>query len=322
MKTRVAVLAGGESDEVGVSLKSAETIINNLPHNEFDVFPVTAIGTDWTVLYKNKKIKIDKADFSFTFEDIKITFDIVYITIHGVPGENGSFQGYFDLIKQAYTGPNQWGSSITFNKWACNQLLSAFDFNIATSELYLNPEDAFHSKLVGTYPLFVKPNDGGSSFGVSKVKSIDDFKPAIAHAFQFGKEVIIERGLTGTEVTSGVYKTRQGLVEALPITEIVTDNDFFDYEAKYEGKSQEITPANLDSTIQTIVQNISIEIYKKLNLSGIVRIDYIIENNLPFIIEINTTPGMSSASIIPQQAKAANIKLSEILTASIYNTLK
>jgi D-alanine-D-alanine ligase len=324
MKTRVAVLAGGESDEIEVSLKSADTIIKNLPIDEFEIFSVIAEGNLWFVTYQGEKIKINKEDFSFIFENNKISFDIVYITIHGIPGENGAFQGYFDLIGQKYTGPNQWGSAITFNKWACNQLLSAFSFNVAESELHLSSEKALQSNLISTidYPFFVKPNDSGSSFGVSKVNTIEEFGPAVKHAFKHGKEVIIERGLVGTEVTSGVYKTKEGEVKALPITEIVTENDFFDYEAKYQGKSQEITPARLDDSIQKLIQETSVEIYKKLNLNGVIRVDYIIENEYPFVIEINTTPGMSAASIIPQQAKAANIPLSEVLTASIYNSLK
>ncbi len=323
MKTRVAVLAGGESDEIKVSLKSANTIIANLPQDEFEIFSVIAEGKNWSVQHQNETLSIDKEDFSFTFKNTKITFDIVYITIHGIPGENGAFQGYFDLIGQAYTGPNQWGSTITFNKWACNQLLSAFNFKVAESELHLNIEEAHKSTLINSidYPIFVKPNDSGSSFGVSKVKSFQDFKPAVAHAFKHGKEVIIERGLIGTEVTSGVYKTKKGVIKALPVTEIVTENDFFDYEAKYQGKSEEITPARLENSILEIIQKTSVEIYKKLNLNGVIRVDYIIENGEPFIIEINTTPGMSSASIIPQQAKAANMALSEILTASIINGL-
>jgi len=324
MKTRVAVLAGGESDEIEVSLKSANTIIANLPQDEFEIFPVIADGKNWSVQHQNETLTINKEDFSFSFNNSKISFDIVYITIHGIPGENGAFQGYFDLIGQAYTGPNQWGSTITFNKWACNQLLSSFDFNVAESELHLGHDTALNSSLTDTidYPIFVKPNDSGSSFGVSKVNAINEFKPAVEYAFKHGKEVIIERGLSGTEVTSGVYKTKEGEIKALPITEIVTENDFFDYEAKYQGKSKELTPARLENSIQEKIQNTSIEIYKKLNLNGVVRVDYIIEKGEPFVIEINTTPGMSEASIIPQQAKAANMALSEILTASIYNGLK
>lgn len=323
MKTKVAVLAGGDSSEIEVSLKSAQTIIQNLNSEFFEVFLIIAKGLNWEVEYQNKKFDINKNDFSFTNNEVKINFDIVYITIHGAPGENGVFQGYFDLINQPYTGPKQWESTITFNKWACNQILSTFGFNVARSEIHRSPKSALNSDLIETIslPIFVKPNDSGSSFGVSKINKKEEFITAVKHAFNYGKEVIIERGLIGTEVTSGVYKDLEGNIKALPITEIATENDFFDYEAKYEGKSQEITPARLDHDVTKLIQETSKSIYEKMNLNGVVRIDYIIEKSIPFVIEINTTPGMSNASIIPQQAKAADILLSEILEASIKNVL-
>jgi D-alanine-D-alanine ligase len=238
--------------------------------------------------------------------------------VHGTPGEDGYLQGYFDLLNIPYSSPGHFECTLTFNKWACNHLLRSLGYNCAKSVL-LKKSGALNTDQIQSelgYPVFVKPNDGGSSYGVSKVSKVDDLKKAVEHAFEHGSEVIIESELKGREITNGVLQAR-GETKVLSITEIVTENEFFDFEAKYKGLSEEITPALLTKEIEHKVKAITKSIYEELGLSGIVRVDYIIEDEEAFVLEINTVPGMSEQSIIPQQLREQGFDITQTLTELI-----
>lgn len=313
---RIAVLAGGSSSEAAISLKSAKVVAQHIDNKKYNVELITLTDKNWKT---ESGFIIDKNDFSYLNNDEKIKFDGVVIMIHGTPGEDGKLQGYFDMLNIPYVGCNQLASSITFNKWTCNTLLKAGGFNVARSIVlrsnkeHYNPLDFYNE--IGL-PMFIKPNNGGSSFGVSKVKTINEIGKAIDDAFKEGSEVIIESAIEGKEYTCGVYKHKKE-IKALPITEIISDSEFFDYAAKYEGKSKEITPARLDETTTVKLQNMCCEAYKYLHLGGFVRIDFMYNGNEAFIIEINTVPGMSEQSIIPQQVRANGMDLTEFITAFI-----
>jgi D-alanine-D-alanine ligase len=286
---------------------------------------VIITGKKWSVkISEDLEIDIDKNDFSFQYNNSKINFDFAYITIHGTPGENGILQGYFELTGIPYSACGVLASALTFNKFFCNQYLKGFDINIAESIVLrknsiINNEDIIQ---VTSLPCFVKPNVGGSSFGVTKVKSADDLLPAITKAFQEGNEVIIEAFMPGTEITCGMYKTDEKTV-VLPVTEVVPHNEFFDFDAKYKGQVEEITPARIGEELTQKVQNLTARIYELLGCKGIVRIDYIItEGKKINLLEVNTTPGMTETSFIPQQVHAAGLSMKEVLTEIIANELK
>lgn len=311
----VAVIGGGDSSEIVVSKKSRATIIANLDARKYMIYPVLITNEKWVVEFSGKEYAIDKNDFSFTIEGKKVVFDFAYITIHGTPGEDGKLQGYFDLLGIAYNTPSQLASTLTFNKWACNTLLKQLGFNCAASVLLRDIGNTNVSDVLDQLglPCFVKPNDGGSSFGTSKVNDPSALFPAIENAFAHGEEVIIESMLNGTEVTCGIVEIK-GELKVLGITEIVTENDFFDFEAKYEGKSKEITPARISSEAENAIHDAVKKIYRQLGLSGVVRIDFMIDKDTPFVIEVNTTPGMSDQSIIPQQAAFSKIALIDLFS--------
>lgn len=313
MKHKIAVLSGGNSEEKNISQKSVQTILNHLDSNTFEVYHLF-IGESWH-LESDESIAIDKSDFSVSLKGKKIRFDFVYIMVHGTPGEDGYLQGYFDLLNIPYSSPGHFESTLTFNKWACNHVLRSLGYNCAQSILLKSKNNlnarAIESKL--SYPVFVKPNDGGSSYGVTKVSESADLQNAIALAFDHGTEVIIEEEIVGREITNGVLKLN-GKTRVLSITEIVTENEFFDFEAKYKGLSKEITPAPLESTIEQKVKTTTESIYNELGLSGIVRVDYIIQNDEPYVLEINTVPGMSEQSIIPQQLREQGLDITQTLT--------
>lgn len=315
---KVAVIGGGDSSEIIVSKKSRATIIANLDARKYMIYPVLIEGDKWVVELNSKEYAIDKNDFSANVEGDKVVFDFAYITIHGTPGEDGKLQGYFDLLNIPYNTPSQLASTITFNKWACNNLLKQLDFNCAKSVILRKGDEVEVSTILDTLglPCFVKPNDGGSSFGTSKVSDPSALIPAIELAFEHGKEVIVESLLKGTEVTCGIVKLGEEL-KVLGITEIVTENDFFDYEAKYEGKSKEITPARISTLAEERIHEIVKSVYSKLGLSGVVRIDFLIDEDVPFIIEVNTTPGMSEQSIIPQQSAFSKLALVDLFSGII-----
>jgi D-alanine-D-alanine ligase len=317
----VAILCGGDSSEYEISLKSAQTVYNNLPKDKYNAFLVVCKNASWKV---NNNFEIDKTDFSFTNNSgNKIKFDFAYITIHGTPGEDGKMQGYFDMLNIPYNTPSQWASTVTFNKWTTTTLLKALGIKAAKSLLYYKNQSVDYTyieKEIGI-PCFVKPNAAGSSYGVSKVNSITDLPQAIANAFKESNEVMIEAFMQGREVTCGCFSDGNK-IHALPVTEIISDNDFFDFDAKYNGKSKEITPAEIPAEIFNKVQETTKFIYRALNLKGVIRIDYILQNNEPWVIEINTTPGLSPQSIIPQQVKAYRMNLSDFFDIIIKANLK
>lgn len=320
----IAIVAGGDSSEVVVSLKSAQGIKSFIDQNVYKTTIVTIIGDEWNaVVSETEKYPIDKNDFSFVQNGQKQTFDFAYITIHGTPGENGILQGYFDLIGLKYSCCGVLAASLTFNKFVCNRYLQAFGANIAKSVL-LRQGDAYQAdEILATVglPCFVKSNVGGSSFGVTKVKEASQLNDAIAIAFKEGAEVIIESFLQGTEITCGMYKTHNKTV-VFPITEVVSENDFFDYDAKYNGQVKEITPARISDELTTEVQRQTAKYYDILGCKGIVRIDYIISpDGVPHVLEANTTPGMTPTSFIPQQVRAAGLDIKDVMADIIESEL-
>lgn len=324
MKKNIAIVAGGDSSEVVVSLKSAAGLYSFINKDRYNVFVVTIVGKVWQVELSDKeKIIIDKNDFSFIVNGKKTIFDFAYITIHGTPGENGILQGYFDLIELPYSCCNVLAAAITFNKFTCNQYLKGFGTKVAESILLRSGQKVSEQEVADKigFPCFIKPNVGGSSFGVSKVKSIDEVQTAISKAFAEGEEVLIEAFMSGTEITCGVYKTKDKSV-VLPITEVVSENEFFDFDAKYKGQVKEITPARLSDSLTDRVQKLTSAIYDILACKGIVRIDYIIsEGEVINLLEVNTTPGMTATSFIPQQIAAANLDIKDVMTEIIENEL-
>lgn len=324
MKKNIAIVAGGDSSEVVVSLKSAAGLYSFMDKNMYNLFIVTIVGQLWQVeISESEKIEIDKNDFSFKQNGNKVKFDFAFITIHGTPGENGILQGYFELINLPYSCCGVLAAAITFNKFTCNQYLKGFGVKVSES-LVLHARQKVSDEEVAQkigFPCFVKPNVGGSSFGVTKVKTIDQVQAAISKAFSEGEEVMIEAFMAGTEITCGIYKTKEKTV-VLPITEVVPENEFFDYDAKYKGQVQEITPARISNPLTERVQKLTSAIYDILGCKGIVRIDYIIsEGEVVNLLEVNTTPGMTATSFIPQQIKAAGLDIQDVMTEIIENEL-
>ena len=311
---KVAVIEGGYSKEKAISIKSAKTVFDNLDRTKFSPIRVLIDENEWTAYDEEGRYPIDKNDFSFTKNGQKEIFELAFIVIHGTPGEDGKLQGYLDMAGITYNTSSAAIMALTFQKFHCNQFLKNFGINVPEAAL-VKPEDIIREektlKKVGL-PCFVKPTDGGSSFGVTKVKKESEFLPAIKEAFNHGSEVIVEENIVGREVTCGVYRDSEG-IKALPITEIIPENEYFDYDAKYNGKSKEITPADLDEEMTNKIKALTKEIYGILGMRGIVRMDYIInKDEVPFLIEINSVPGMSKESIIPQMAKVYNIELSAL----------
>ena len=309
----IAILTGGDSAEYDISILSANTVLKHLNPELFKAYIIHLKNDKFTVLIKEIKIDVDKSNFTFEVENKHISFDAIFMALHGSPAENGLIQPYFDNLNIPYTSSNAKVSALTFNKYECNKKLKELGFNCATSFLYKKGNHIVEQEIIDRVklPCFVKPNGAGSSFGISKVKKKEDLTKAINSALQHDNKVLIEQFIDGIEISCGVY-TNKNNTQALPITEIVTENEFFDYQAKYEGKSQEITPARISKKLTIEVQKLTTDIYKAMELSGICRIDYIIMNEKPYIIEINTIPGFTEESIIPQQVKSANLKLSVI----------
>ncbi|GHT31692.1 D-alanine--D-alanine ligase [Bacteroidia bacterium] len=321
MKKNIAIIAGGDSSEIVVSLKSAAGIFSFIDGEKYNKYIVTISKGIWQV---NDKYPIDKNDFSFTDKnDTKIRFDFAYITIHGTPGEDGILQGYFDLLGIPYSNCGVLASALTFNKFTCNQYLKGFGVRVAES-IMLRKGQAIDSEAVAEklgLPCFVKPNVGGSSFGVTKVKTTEQIQPAIEKAFGEGSEVIIESFMQGTEITCGIYKTKEK-TQVFPITEVVSANEFFDFDAKYNGQVQEITPARLSAELTARVQQLTSAIYDIVGAKGIIRVDYIIsEGEVINLLEVNTTPGMTATSFIPQQVRAAGLDISDVMEDIIENEL-
>ena len=318
----IAIVAGGYSSEYEVSLRSADGIYGFMDKSRYNIFIVVLRKESWTVMMSDGNMpEIDKNDFSFLTGGQKIKFDFVYITIHGWPGEDGRLQGYFDMLNIPYSSCGVFASALTFNKFINNKFLKSMGVRVSDSirltKGQITDTDDVISQL--GLPVFVKPNDGGSSFGVSKVKDASQLQPAIEKAFAEGNEVIIERFIKGTEITCGCYKTKTKQV-VFPITEVVTENEFFDYNAKYNGEVQEITPARISAEITSEIQQETLKIYDLIGARGIIRIDYIIpDDNNPVLLEINTTPGMTATSFIPQQIRAAGLDIKDVMSDIIEN---
>lgn len=327
-KKTIAIVCGGDSSEHDVSLRSAQGLYSFFDKDRYNVYVVDVKGTDWHVNLADGSIAvIDKNDFSFMENGKMRLFDYAYITIHGTPGENGIMQGYFDLINMPYSTSSVLVEAMTFNKYVLNNYLRGFGVNVAPSILLRRGEEETLDEQrvmdeIGM-PCFVKPSADGSSFGVSKVKNIDQLAPALRLAFMESDEVMIESFMEGTEISIGVYKTREKSV-VLPATEVVTSNEFFDYDAKYNGQVQEITPARLSDDVARKVADETSRIYDLLHANGILRIDYIIgkdENggDKIMMLEVNTTPGMTATSFIPQQVRAAGLDIKDVLTDIVEN---
>ncbi|MBW1617227.1 D-alanine--D-alanine ligase [Empedobacter falsenii] len=315
---RVAVVAGGYTDESVISLKSCELIYSSLNPEKYDRTRVRILKEGWFAEIEGEKYPINKGDFSFEKNGEKITFDVVFNTIHGTPGEDGYLQAYFEMIDLPYNGCPFYQSALTFNKKDCIAVLSKYGIPHAKS-IYLNQGDQYSAKeiidQVGL-PCFVKPNRSGSSLGISKVHKEEEFEAAMQKAFLEDKEVLIESFLDGTEVSVGVLNYK-GETMVLGITEIVSHTEFFDYDAKYNGLSDEITPARLTPEVEARVREIAAKAYKCINMSGFSRSEYIIVNGEPHFIEMNTLPGFSPASIFPQQAAHAGIALEDLMDSEI-----
>ena len=312
---KVAVIEGGYSGEKSISIKSAKTVFDNLDRTKFDPVRVLIEEKDWTAYDEVGRYLIDKNDFSFIKNSQKFFFEYAFILIHGTPGEDGKLQGYLDMVGIPYNTSSAAITALTFQKFHCNQFLKNFGIDVPQAAL-IKPVDNINKeetlKKVGL-PCFVKPTDGGSSFGVTKVKKNNELFPAIKEAFKHGTEVIVEENIEGREVTCGVYRDIEE-IKALPVTEIISENEYFDYDAKYNGKSNEITPADLDEIITTKIQSLTKEIYGILGMKGIARIDYIIsKDNVPYLIEINSVPGMSKESIVPQMVNSSKLSLKDII---------
>lgn len=322
MKRTIAIVCGGDTSEFEVSLRSAQGIYSFIDKEKYTLYIVEMHGLDWHVqLADGTKAPVDRNDFSFRQNGEKVTFDFAYITIHGTPGEDGRLQGYFDMLHIPYSCCGVFAASLTYNKFACNQFLHGFGVRIADSLLLRRGQHISEEEVIGKVglPCFIKPNLGGSSFGVTKVKTCEQIQPAIAKAFEEAGEVMIEAFMPGTEITCGCYKTKEKSV-VFPITEVVTHNEYFDYKAKYNGESDEITPARISDSLRDRVQQLTSAIYDILGASGIIRVDYIItEGEKINLLEVNTTPGMTATSFIPQQVRAAGLEMKDVMTDIIEN---
>ena len=323
-KRNIAIVCGGDSSEHDVSLRSAQGLYSFFDKERYNVYIVDVKGQDWHVeLHDGTTARIDRNDFSFVEGGKAKLFDYAYITIHGTPGENGILQGYFDLIGLPYSTSGVLVEAMTFDKFVLNQYLRGYGVAVADSLLIrqgyeqLVSDDEVEQRI--GMPCFVKPAADGSSFGVSKVKNKDQLAPAIRKAMMESSEVMVEQFLEGTEVTIGIYKTHEKTV-LLPITEVVTQNEFFDYDAKYNGQVQEITPARIPEDTARRIREITSHIYDILHCNGIIRIDYIIsKDGKIWMLEVNTTPGMTATSFIPQQVRAAGLSMTDVLTDIVEN---
>lgn len=307
MRKRIAFVTGGYSGESVISYNSAKTISKNIDPEKWESYTIDINPDGWFLMDSNPKVAVDKNDFSITMNGNKITFDAVLIGIHGTPGEDGKLQGYFDCIGLPYTSCNAATSALTFNKRYTVAVAAFAGINVAKS-LHLFADEKYEpAEILSqiTLPVFVKPNNGGSSLGISRVNIPEQLLPALEKAFHEDNQVLVEEFIKGRELTIGVLKTKSGII-CLPITEIISQNEFFDFEAKYEGASEEITPAPVEEGMANLVREAALKAYTVFNCHGIVRMDFIFEENLnrPFLLEINTVPGQSEASIVPQQVKA------------------
>lgn len=333
---KVAVIYGSDSSEWEVSCRSGEFTSSRIDGTRYDVFEIFARFGKWTLVsYRMKnsmrvifpedeRPQIDKTDFSVVIDGKKINFDYAYIMQHGTPGENGLMQGYLEMLGIPFSSCSAFVSAMTFDKFSCKNYLRNVDFVKCADDVFIRRGDdvaGMADKVIGKLglPLFVKPTDGGSSFGVVKVKKAEDFENAVEQAFAEGKTVLAERFIPGRELTDAVYFNGNELV-ALPVIEIVTKNEFFDYDAKYNGFSEEICPAPISEELTRTIQNASVKIYERLGCSGVVRVDYILSEDGLYFLEVNTIPGMTSASLVPKMVRTAGLDITDFLTEIIENS--
>lgn len=328
MKKNIALLAGGYSGEYVISIQTAQTIERNLDPELYATYKIIVTREGWWHEAANgQRIDVDKNDFSLNIAGQKINFDAVFIAIHGTPGEDGRIQGYLDMLQIPYTSCNAIVSALTFNKSYCNKVVKAFNIvDIANSVHLIKGEPYSMGAILDVLrlPLFVKPNESGSSLGVSKVKAVEELLPAIEKAFGEDNQVLIEEFIEGRELTIGVYRTN-GVLHTLPATEIISNNEFFDYDAKYTpGVTSEITPAKISDSIKSELETKAAYIYRHLNCRGVVRMDFILQqpSNKLYFLEVNTMPGQSEASIVPQQVRAAGSDLKAFYGALLEDTFK
>ncbi len=325
MKKKVALVTGGLSSEAQISYKSAKTVMDALDKNKYDVYLIDIHPTGWW--YENivgEEVAVNKADFSIEEGGVKVNFDVALMCIHGTPGEDGKMQGYFDLIGLPYTSCDTATSALTFNK-RFTVAVAGFGGVAVAKSLHLFAEAPLNSDEIlkqVTLPLFVKPNNGGSSLGISKVNTHEELAPALVKAFNEDSQVLVEEFISGREFTIGVFKSK-GITTVLPITEIKTENEFFDFEAKYQGKSEEITPAVISDTMFKDLTEAAKKVYATLNCRGVVRVDFIYDEKAAkaYMLEVNTVPGQSEASVIPQQVKAMGWTLTDFYATIIEDTL-
>ena len=323
MIKNVAVLMGGFSSEKDISIKSGEVIFNNIDRSKYNPFKVIVEKNRWYYKDKNQdRHNVCLDDFSITLDEGKINFDLAFIIIHGSPGEDGLIQSYLELKEIPYTGSNSYVSSLTFNKRDCISILSKYNIPSAKS-IQLNFGESFSIENIISelgLPCFVKANRSGSSFGVFKVNKKEDLNDFIDKAFDFDNEILIESYLNGTEVSVGVMNYKDE-IKVFGVTELITENDFFDYDAKYNGKSKEITPANISVKQQKLVSELSVKIYKKLGMRGFTRSEFIIVENEAYFLEINSIPGMTNKSIFPKQAKIQGISIKDLCNEMLSQAL-
>lgn len=324
MKRNIAVVYGGDSSEYVVSVNSSKNVLRSIDTELFQPWAVEMKGADWKLVVDGEPVAdINKQDFSVHYQNKHIRFDYAYITIHGTPGEDGILQGYFDLLKIPYSTCGVQSSALTFNKYYCSNYLRNFNLAMAKSVRLTQgdviDEDALVEEL--GLPVFVKPNAGGSSFGITKVKTKDDLKVAVEAAWKESSEALVEEFIEGLEITSGLVKLKNESF-LFPVTEVIPKNEFFDFEAKYtKGATLEITPARISDSLTETCQQLSSRIYDLCNCKGIVRIDYILKDGVFYFLEVNTTPGMTATSFIPQQIEAMGMELKDIISKIINDQL-
>jgi len=322
-RKHIAVVMGGYSSEYEISLKSGKVVCDKLDKTKYSIYPVHILKEEWFYLEENgKKHTINKANFSFSNGKETIIPDAVFNTIHGTPGEDGYLQAYLSLINIPQTSCDYYPAALSFNKRDCLSVLKSFGIKCANS-YYVNKGISFSSEdivLKVGLPCFVKPNRAGSSYGISKVHTMEGLLPAIEKAFQEDTEIIIETAIEGTEVSVGIYNNgKENIV--LPTTEIVSENEYFDFEAKYLGKSKEITPARISEKEKNLLKTLTLEIYQVLNMKGISRCDFIIQDGVPYFIEINSNPGLSIESIVPKQVQESGLTLTEFFDILVQNVI-
>lgn len=317
-KKSVAVIYGGNSSEHQVSIQSGKNVAANLDRERYDVYEILIKGKSWSLIARNgeemEPAEINKTDFSAA----GVHFDVAFIMIHGTPGENGLLQGYFEMLEIPFTTCNAFVSNIAFDKYSCKRFLDFAGVKFA-KDCYIRKGRPYSPRSIVAQlglPLFIKPTNGGSSFGVTKVKSMEEIEPAVERAFLENDAVMAEEAIVGREVTNGIF-TDRGKIVNLPVTEIVTEREFFDFEAKYQGLSKEICPAPLPPHITEQIQQMTTHIYTFMGCSGLVRMDYIIKGEEIFFLEMNMVPGMTPMSLIPAQVRAAGIEIKEFFTALI-----